>query len=189
MTTLPDLAEIKRRWLDQPAAPAENPDPIIAAFDRRNLPANAQLRQWYADANAAAAVIVALDQTIADAEQQIQQLVWHARTLKPDGRQISADTPLPTAEQASAYAAVGAHAELLQHYLERYRALRGDTDRKRADAERIFNAARAHWAELIYHIERDASYAPRGALLVNNSSAPNPFELQNLKAALAAMER
>lgn len=179
-----ELAAIR----DRVFAPVEqDPDPMIAAFNRRGLAPTAQLRQWYADATAAAAVVPALDHTIAAVEFQIQQLAWHARTLKPEPAAITADTPIPTVEAAAAYAAAVAHAELLQHFLERYRVLRADADQKRVHAARVFDAARARWAELIYQLDGDSQYLPRGAMVM--TTKPDPYERQNLQAALEAMER
>ena len=188
MTALPDLAEIKRRWLDTPPEP--DPDPIVRKFNERKLPANAILRQIYAEYLVAGDPKAALESRIAEAEADLRAARARAFEVRVSNeRRVNASTPLPTIEQAAELVASERRAELIKELVEIWQRQLLSAERTRQEAVKRWEGARESWGRALYEMTGDRSMLSGESILIGEWKHPDRHTIGGLAQTLANLER
>jgi hypothetical protein len=164
--------------------PDKETDPIKRLFNGRNLPPNARLRQLYDQAQQLQAQYRDVAAKIEEGHQQLGVLLIRARQLKP--QRYAAGAPIPTKEDALELAAAGAHADILNDWLEAQRQERAALEQKRADALREWESSFEYWRQYVYMLTREPAYKPTIAIVSNET--PDSFQTSSLRATLAQLE-
>lgn len=167
-----------------PTQPDPEPDPIVRLFNERNLPPHARLRQLYRASLEAIARCMQLKAHIDEGQRQLGTAIIRARALKPQRYELGA--PIPTAADAAELAQLGAHADMLNLWIEGQRAGLGSLELRAAEAEREWEASYTYWKQYVYELTQDPRYLPPIAITRNQDL--DGFERNHIAAKLAELE-